>query len=223
MRDWVRWRVPGMLLSALVVLAPAVARADAGASHGDATKAVAPAKTPPTMFTMFLAYQWVTPRGRTPGANGFVGDVGYATSVAGTGLVLGGGFVVEGRQAVGATTTHAYFGPALHVGWQLDAEHDVLLDASVAPVFGRVGSAGGWRTGLSAGFTVAVPIISGKILTWTFDQGGGGEHLPLEGILYLPLLLIPNSIGVRAEVAPGTTGVRMGIELGWSMPISASL
>lgn len=181
-------------------------------------------QTPRTgMLTSMFGYERLAPSRSTiaQSQSAFVGQVGYAYRALPSGLFVGGSMefnFVASLPANGGGNRNA-LGLALHAGWDIGAATNVLLDGYVAPAvtLAQVGpSADAGRLGLIGGLTLAVPWTS----KWFSSLGAGGEDDGVTTLLAFALVLLPNSVGLRAERLSGDDGIRFGALVGWSIPLA---
>lgn len=176
-----------------------------------------PTPQPRGLLTSQLAYARLTAaQGATPAAQDtFVGQLGYARRVGSQGCLLGAGMELGFAQLPGQGMRKA-LGIGVHAGWELGAAQQVVLDAYAAPIYAwSQGGAPQHPSGLGvvAGATIAFPGLQRSAVDLA------GSHLP-ESILALPLVLLPDALGVRVEHLAGDGTTRVGVTVGWSFAVA---
>ena len=141
----------------------------------------------------------------------FVGQLGYARRVGAAGALLGASMEF-GFAPIPTHGLRKALGVGVHAGWDIGAAQAVVLETYAAPVYAWTQGEALQRPrgiGLLAGATLAVPWLQRKAVELA------GSHLP-ESLLALPLVLLPNAVGVRIEHLPGDGALRFGVTVGWS-------
>ncbi len=142
--------------------------------------------------------------------SGVFAQAGYGRRLFPSGLYVGGAL------ELGVAGGQRELGLGLHAGWDIGSASKVVLDGYLAPVEVRSTAAADPRPsgiGLVAGASLSVPW-----LTQTFFELAYSSP-PESYFLALPLVLLPQSIGLRFERIPGHQGTRFSGSLGWSFAV----